>query len=81
MLLTDVILPGKSGTDLAEILMQSRPEIRLLYTSGYTDDFVSQQEVLSRRTSLLEKPFSLESLLGKVREVLDAGSAREPARK
>jgi PAS domain S-box-containing protein len=72
LLLTDVIMPGLSGRDLADSLLGPRPDMKVLYMSGYTDDLIAHQGVLDPGTSLLEKPFSVESLLIKVREVLDA---------
>ncbi len=71
LLLTDVVMPGVSGRELADKLMPSRPEMKLLYMSGYTRDLITQHGVLDRETALLEKPFGIESLLTKVRAVLD----------
>ena len=72
MLLTDVVMPAMSGVELAEEFASSWPETRLLYMSGYTDELIAQHGVLHTRTAILEKPFSRESLLRRVREVLDA---------
>jgi PAS domain S-box-containing protein len=74
LLLTDVIMPGMSGRELAETLATSRADIKVLYMSGYTDELVTQQGILSPGLQLLEKPFTKESLLGRVRAVLDGAS-------
>ena len=76
LLLTDVVMPGVSGRELADKLVPSRPEMKLLYMSGYTRDLVTQHGVLDRETVLLEKPFGIESLLTKVRDVLDGKLAK-----
>jgi nitrogen fixation negative regulator NifL len=76
LLLTDVIMPGMSGRELAETLQKSRPEVRLLYMSGYTYDLVSQHGVLGPDVALLQKPFGIEPLLVRVRDVLDGKLGR-----
>jgi len=70
LLLTDVIMPGMSGPELARTLIPSRSEMKLLYMSGYTQDLVTQHGVLDASTALIEKPFGIEALLKRVREVL-----------
>ncbi len=74
LLLTDVIMPGMSGRELAETLAASRAGITLLYMSGYTDELVTQQGILNPGLQLLEKPFTRDSLLRRVRSVLDGES-------
>jgi two-component system, cell cycle sensor histidine kinase and response regulator CckA len=74
LLLSDVIMPGKSGPDLALDVKRQRPEIKLLYVSGYTGDMIAHQGVLDPGMTLLSKPFSKEALLTTVRSVLDAGA-------
>jgi CheY-like chemotaxis protein len=74
LLLTDVIMPGMNGRELAEAVAASRAGIKLLYMSGYTDELVTQQGILNPGLQLLEKPFTRESLLSRVRAVLDEGN-------
>jgi len=71
LLLTDVIMPGMNGKALAERLSPRHPEMRVLYMSGYTDSFVAVHGVLEPGKVLLNKPFTEEVLVKKVREVLD----------
>ncbi|MGQ0701759.1 MAG: ATP-binding protein [Gemmatimonadales bacterium] len=75
LVLTDMILPGMSGRDLAAELRRRRPEIRLIVMSGYTGDNYPAFEGLPVEVGYLEKPFSLVDLRTKVREVLDRPAA------
>ncbi|MEO8368989.1 MAG: ATP-binding protein [Candidatus Solibacter sp.] len=70
LLLTDVVMPRVSGTDLARQILDSRPGVRVLYMSGYTDSGVIDQGKLSADTPFIQKPFTAESLSRKLREVL-----------
>ncbi len=71
LLLTDVVLPQMSGKELADQLKTFRPDLKVLYMSGYTDFTVVHQGALTPGTHFLQKPFSLETLSQKVREALD----------
>jgi PAS domain S-box-containing protein len=71
LLVTDVMMPQMSGRELATKLIALRPDIKVLYVSGYTDDSMLQSGSFPPGTAFLQKPFTLGSLLGKVREVLD----------
>jgi CheY-like chemotaxis protein len=71
LLLTDVIMPGMSGRQLAERIQSTRPQIKIMYMTGYTDDMVVQHKVLEPGVKLLQKPFSKVDLALKVRSTLD----------
>jgi PAS domain S-box-containing protein len=71
LLLTDVIMPGMSGPRLAEDLLGKRPQTKIVYMTGYTDDMVVQHKVLDPGVRLLQKPFGKIELALKVRSTLD----------
>jgi PAS domain S-box-containing protein len=71
LLLTDVVMPGTSGRELARRLTAGAPKLRVLFMSGYTDNVIAQGGVLEPGVSFLQKPFSPRALAAKVREVLD----------
>jgi len=79
LLVTDVMMPRMSGRELADRLTALRPDLRVLYVSGYTDDAMLGSGSFPSGTAFLQKPFTLGSLLGKVREVLDIGQSRRGA--
>jgi two-component system, cell cycle sensor histidine kinase and response regulator CckA len=81
LLLTDVIMPGMTGRTLADRLIALRTGLKVLYMSGYTDSAIADQGVLEPGTYLLHKPFSEETLIQKVREVLDADAPGQSAPK
>jgi two-component system cell cycle sensor histidine kinase/response regulator CckA len=73
LLLTDVVMPQMSGRELAERLKAARPDLKVLYMSGYTSDVIARHGLLDADTALLQKPFTLDGLGRKVRAVLDRG--------
>ena len=78
LLLTDVVMPRLSGPDLARSVRATRPEIHVLFMSGYTDEAMGLHAVLGAVTQFIQKPFTADALLAKVREALDgAGAAGE----
>ncbi|MFN2225439.1 MAG: ATP-binding protein [Anaerolineae bacterium] len=72
LLLTDVIMPQMTGRKLAEQLQVLRPGLKVLYMSGYSDDALADHDLPERGPCFLAKPFSVDSLIQKVRAVLDA---------
>jgi PAS domain S-box-containing protein len=70
LLVTDVMLPGASGRELAEKIRETRQDLRVLYISGYTDDDAVRSGAIPPGSKFLQKPFTLGSLVGKVRESL-----------
>ena len=77
LLLTDVVMPGINGRVLAERLAPSQPAMKVLYMSGYTDSFIAGHGVLEDGVHLLHKPFTEETLMRKVRELLDSDPSLE----
>jgi two-component system cell cycle sensor histidine kinase/response regulator CckA len=78
LMLTDVVMPGMSGRELAGHLAPMEPEMKVLYMSGYTDDAIVHQGVLEKGVDFIQKPFALVGLAKKIREVLEKGS-KNPA--
>ena len=72
LLVTDVVMPGMNGRELAERLTAERRTMKTLYMSGYTEDTVIRHGVEHRQTAFLQKPFTPDVFLRKVREILDA---------
>ena len=73
LLLTDMVMPGKNGQQLAREIRQTSPDLKVIFTTGYPqDDFINDQE-----EAFLPKPFSVRQLLCKVRQMLQHGSARD----
>jgi two-component system cell cycle sensor histidine kinase/response regulator CckA len=77
--LTDVVLPGLGGRDLAEYLAASAPQTRVLFVTGYTDDVLLQQRLKAHDADVLAKPYTRELLGRKVREALDIVTSASPA--
>jgi response regulator RpfG family c-di-GMP phosphodiesterase len=71
LLFTDVVLPGKSGRELAEAAHMVRPELRVLFTTGYSRNAIVHHGRLDAGVHLLSKPFTFEQLAARVRDVLD----------
>jgi len=72
LMLSDVVMPRMSGPDLAERLNPWHPEMKILYVSGYADNAIVHHGILDKGLAFLQKPFALEELLQKVRQVLDS---------
>jgi two-component system cell cycle sensor histidine kinase/response regulator CckA len=72
LLVTDVVMPRMGGCDLAGMLQPKHPGMRVLFMSGYTDDAIVRQGILAQDMPFLHKPFTMNALAHKIREVLDA---------
>ena len=72
LLLSDVVMPQMSGPELAKNLVMTRPETRVLFMSGYTDDSIVRHGVLATGVAFIQKPLTPALLMRKIREVLDA---------
>jgi DNA-binding NtrC family response regulator len=71
LMLTDVVMPGMNGHELAKRLESLHPEMKVLYMSGYTDDAIVHHGVLGKGMNYIQKPFTVNGLTKKVREVLE----------
>jgi len=74
LMVADVVMPGMSGRELARYLEPLHPEMKVLYMSGYTDNAIVHHGILEKGLDFIQKPFTIEGLINKVREVLDRDS-------
>ena len=75
LMITDVVMPGMSGGQLAELLLEKYSDMKVLFVSGYSEQVVLRHKILNVGTNFLQKPFTLKSLACKIREVLSMASA------
>jgi two-component system, cell cycle sensor histidine kinase and response regulator CckA len=80
LLITDVVLRGTGGRELAELVVRKRPSVRVLFISGYTEDLIFQRRLLEGDVELLQKPFTAEALVRGVRGALDGRAYSSGAR-
>ena len=71
LMVTDVVMPGMSGRELADRLLPIHPDMKVLYMSGYTDNAIVHHGVLEEGMNYIQKPFTVDGLARKVREMLD----------
>lgn len=79
LLITDVVMPEMGGRQLVERMKLKRPDLKILYVSGYADDVIVRHGVLRANVAFLQKPFTMESLARKVRQTLDTGVVDQSA--
>jgi two-component system, cell cycle sensor histidine kinase and response regulator CckA len=79
-MLTDVIMPKMSGRDLAEKIKSIYPELKIVFMSGYSNNLLSNRQVVDLRHTLLQKPVRLTELAKCLREILDRGKAAAAGR-
>ncbi len=71
LLITDVIMPKMSGKEVVDKMLQYKPNLKYIYISGYTDDVIGKHGVLEKKISILQKPFTHNTLMEKIRSILD----------
>jgi len=71
LILTDVVMPSMGGREMVKQIQRLRPEVKVIYMSGYTDNAIAHHGILEEGIDYIQKPFTLESLLNRVRELLD----------
>lgn len=71
LLMTDVVMPGINGSELAGILSKQRPDMKILFSSGYTDDVILRHGIIERDIQFIEKPYTPQNLAVKIRTMLD----------
>jgi two-component system, cell cycle sensor histidine kinase and response regulator CckA len=74
LLVTDVVMPGMNGKELKQRLVARRPDMKCLFISGYTSEVIAHNEVLDEGVEFLQKPFTIQALVLRVREVLESGA-------
>jgi two-component system, cell cycle sensor histidine kinase and response regulator CckA len=79
LVVTDVVMPGLNGHELAQKILASRPGIKVLYLSGYAEDAINASAAARQQKAFLQKPFTLQALTRKVREVLGPASSAKSA--
>ncbi len=72
LLITDLVMPGMNGKELAEKIREILPHISVLYISGYTDDYLFLSDILGKNVNFLQKPFTIKKLAQKIRQILDS---------
>jgi CheY-like chemotaxis protein len=77
LLITDVVMPGISGRELAELLVANRSQMKVLYVSGHTDDVIVHHAILKPGVAFLQKPFTRDGLAKKIQEVLGAADGAD----
>jgi two-component system, cell cycle sensor histidine kinase and response regulator CckA len=77
LLLTDVVMPGINGNELSKRLKPTRAKMKVLYVSGYTNDAIVRHGILEHAVAILQKPFTQDAFLRKLREVLDEPDSRQ----
>jgi two-component system, cell cycle sensor histidine kinase and response regulator CckA len=75
LMLTDILMPGMGGRELAEEVVRLRPKIKVLFMSGYTDDALVLEDIKAQGTPFLQKPFTLQELGLRIRDLLDSTEA------
>jgi CheY-like chemotaxis protein len=78
LIVTDIIMPGMNGREVFERLSEGRSDLKVLYMSGYTQSAIVHRGVLEPGTPFLQKPFTIPTLLERVREILDSAAAPSP---
>ncbi|MFA7465648.1 MAG: response regulator, partial [Syntrophales bacterium] len=73
LLMTDVVMPGMNGRELAERLIQIQPRMRVLFTSGYTENVIIHHGIVEENLAFISKPYTMQTLAHKIREVLNQG--------
>jgi CheY-like chemotaxis protein len=71
LILTDVVMPGMNGREMCTKVTQQHPDVKVLFMSGYTDDVIVHHGILDQGIHFIQKPFSIQALAGKVREILE----------